>query len=55
MRIYIIGIDRITLCREPMTTINECEIVVAANEELRATRLSGQAAAGAVERRPTDA
>jgi hypothetical protein len=45
MRIYIIGIDGITLCREPPTTINECEIVVAANEELCSVRLNRQAAA----------
>ena len=34
MRIYIIGNDGITLCREPPTTVNEGEVVVASNEEL---------------------
>ena len=42
MRIYIIGNDGITLCREPPTTVNEGEIVVASNEELHAARLSGR-------------
>ena len=42
MRIYIIGNDGITLCREPPTTVNEAEIVVASNEELHAARLSGK-------------
>ena len=42
MRIYIIGNDGITLCREPPTTVNESEIVVASNEELHAARLSGR-------------
>src|SRR6202011_1263949 len=42
MRIYIIGNDGITLCREPPTTVNEAEIVVASNEELHAARLSGR-------------
>src|SRR5438045_9006444 len=42
MRIYIIGNDGITLCREPPTTVNEGEIVVASNEELHAARLSGK-------------
>ena len=42
MRIYIIGNDGITLCREPTTTVNEGEIVVASNEELHAARLSGR-------------
>src|SRR6476660_3745124 len=39
MRIYIIGNDGITLCREPPTTVNDCEIAVAASEELHAARL----------------
>jgi len=42
MRIYFIGNDGITLCREPPTTVNEGEIVVASNEELHAARLSGR-------------
>src|SRR3979490_3282960 len=42
MRIYIIGNDGITLCREPPAAINECEIVVASNEELHAAPLSGK-------------
>ena len=42
MRIYIIGDDGITLCREPPTAVNEGEIVVASNEELHATRISGK-------------
>src|SRR5262247_1802453 len=42
MRIYIIGNDGITLCREPPATVNEGEIVVASNEELHAAPLSGK-------------
>src|SRR5881398_367078 len=42
MRIYMIGDDGITLCREPPAAVNEGEIVVASNEELRAARLSGK-------------
>ena len=42
MRIYMIGNDGITLCREPPTTLNDGEIVVASNEELHAARLSGK-------------
>jgi hypothetical protein len=42
MRIYIIGDDGITLCREAPTAVNEGEIVVASNEELHAARLSGK-------------
>jgi hypothetical protein len=42
MRIYIIGNDGITLCREPPAAANESEIVVASNEELHAARLSGK-------------
>jgi hypothetical protein len=42
MRIYIIGNDGITLCREPPAAVNEGEIVVASNEELRAAELSGK-------------
>jgi hypothetical protein len=42
MRIYNIGNDGITLCREPPAALNEGEIVVASNEELRAAPLSGK-------------
>ena len=42
MRIYIIGNDGITLCRERPAAFNEGEIVVASNEELHAARLSGK-------------
>ena len=42
MRSYIIGNDGITLCREPPAAVNEGEIAVASNEELRAARLSGK-------------
>ena len=42
MRIYIIGNDGITLCREPPPAVDEGEIVVASNEELHAAQLSGK-------------
>src|SRR5260370_29516778 len=42
MRVYIIGNDGITLCREPPAAVNEGEIVVASNEELHAARPSGK-------------
>jgi hypothetical protein len=42
MRIYIIGHDGITLCREAPATVNDGEIAVASNEELHAARLSGK-------------
>jgi hypothetical protein len=42
MRIYIIGNDGITLCREPPTGVNDGEIAIASNEELHAARLSGK-------------
>jgi hypothetical protein len=42
MRIYIIGKDGITLCREAPATVSDGEIVVASNEELLAARLSGK-------------
>ena len=42
MRIYIIGNDGITLCREPPAAVIEGEVAVASNEELRAARLSGK-------------
>ena len=42
MRIYIIGNDGITLCREAPATVNDGEIAVVSNEELHAARLSGK-------------
>jgi Protein of unknown function (DUF3489) len=42
MRMYIIGNNGITLCREPPARIDDGEIVVASNEELRAAALSGR-------------
>src|SRR5438105_5230390 len=42
MRVYIIGNDGITLCREPPAGMNEGEIVVASNEELHSAQLSGK-------------
>jgi hypothetical protein len=42
MRIYIIGNDRITLCREPAAIVNQGEIVVGSNEELHSAALSGK-------------
>ena len=42
MRIYIIGSDGVTLCRQPPPAVNQGEIVVASNEELHAARLSGR-------------
>jgi hypothetical protein len=42
MRIYIIGHDGITLCREAPAAVNEGEIAVASSEELHAARLSGK-------------
>ena len=42
MRIYIIGNDGITLCREPPAAINEGAIAVASNKELHAAPLSGK-------------
>jgi hypothetical protein len=42
MRIYIIGNDGITLCRETPAAVNEGEIAVASNEELHAAALSGK-------------
>jgi hypothetical protein len=42
MRIYIIGNDGITLCREPPTALSDGEIAVASNEDLRAAPLSGK-------------
>src|SRR5215472_4312768 len=42
MRIYIIGNDGITLCREPPANIEKDEIAVGSKEELQATRLSGK-------------
>src|ERR1700757_417219 len=42
MRIYIIGNDGITLCRKAPAAVNDGEIAVASNEELRAAPLSGK-------------
>jgi hypothetical protein len=42
MRIYIIGNDGITLCREAPARVNDGEIAVASNEELHAVALSGK-------------
>ena len=42
MRVYIIGNDGITLCREPPATVDKGEIAVASREELHAARLSGK-------------
>jgi hypothetical protein len=42
MRIYVIGNDGITLCREPLATVTEGEIAVASKEELQAASLSGK-------------
>jgi hypothetical protein len=42
MRIYIIGNDGITLCREPPAAINDGEIAVASKEELQAAPLRGK-------------
>src|SRR6516164_1543124 len=42
MRIYIIGNDGITLCREAPATVDEGEVAVASKEELHAARLSGK-------------
>ena len=42
MRIYIIGNDGITLCREAPATESEGEIVVASNQDLHAAPLSGK-------------
>ncbi len=42
MRIYIIGNDAITLCREPPATVNKGEIAAASGEELHTARLSGK-------------
>ena len=36
MRVYIIGNDGITLCRKMPAAVNDGEIAVASNEELRA-------------------
>ena len=38
MRIYIIGNDGITLCREPPATIDKGEIALSSKEELHASR-----------------
>ena len=43
MRIYIIGNDGITLCREAPATVNDGEVAVASKDELHAAPLSGAA------------
>ena len=40
MRIYIIGNDGITLCREAPATVNEGEVAVASKEDLHADDLA---------------
>jgi hypothetical protein len=42
MRIYVIGNDGITLCREPLATVAEGEIAVTSKEELQVARLSSK-------------
>ena len=42
MRIYIIGNDGITLCREAPATVSEGEIPVASKEELHTAPLNGK-------------
>src|SRR5437763_9787067 len=42
MRVYVIGNDGITLCREPLATVTEGEIAVTSKEELQAAPLSGK-------------
>ena len=42
MRIYIIGNDGITLCREVPATVNDGEIAVTSKEDLHAAPLSGK-------------
>src|SRR5262245_42556637 len=42
MRIYIIGNDGITLCREPPANIDKGETAITSREELHAARLSGK-------------
>src|SRR3979409_2578414 len=42
MRIYIIGNDGITLCREAPATLTEVEVAVTSKEELQAAPLTGK-------------
>src|SRR5437763_10117409 len=42
MRVYVIGNDGITLCREPLATVTEGEVAVTSKEELQAAPLSGK-------------
>ena len=42
MRIYVIGNDGITLCREATARVTEGEIAVTSKEELQAAPLSGK-------------
>ena len=50
MRVYIIGNDGITLCREAPRAVNDGEIAVASNEELHA-EFSSEASTCPVHRR----
>src|SRR5262249_29846122 len=42
MRIYIIGNEKLTVCREPPVQLNEHEITVTSREELHAASLNGK-------------
>ena len=42
MRVYIIGNDGITLCREAPATVNDGVVAFASKEELHAAPLSGK-------------
>ena len=42
MRVYIIGNDGITLCREAPATVNDGKVAVASKAELHAAPLSGK-------------
>jgi hypothetical protein len=42
MRIYVIGNDGITLCREPPAVVDQGEIVVASKQQLHAAALGGK-------------
>ena len=51
MRIYIIGNDGITLCREALATVNDGEVAVASKVELHAAPLSGKRLVWEIEHR----
>jgi hypothetical protein len=55
MRIYIIGNDGITLCREAPASVTDGEIAVASKEELHAAPLSGRQLLGLWDRPASDA